>query len=491
MTYSGSSDDALPGSVQKLPRRLREVWLDAFAGAMAQKGDDGAAMRSAWTEVRAANDMARKARKEREMSEATEATEVAEKSLNLVDWQIAVAQAFEAQYPMLYSGPIADDHLIAFDQASNLTWKAGYTLARETVADGETETITGVTFAPQADWVQVVPVYAAMKLFEQDDGRFRWLAVSSGGFEDWDGEVVSTSFLEDCVERADKMGDHGELWVAHVPGTRIGDCDFMALSDGFLLESGLFDLTPMGERAKTYLIEHPDSEVSITFAYRNRSRDGVYAPPGFIIERSILPAGTAAFPWSSISLMEMDTMATISDTKRKALADILGEDVAGEVLAGMERGAKVLQAAGVRFKELAQPEEVGGSAGMGGLEAAPIEVTQPAGMESITEFELSDEALDGIAEKLWQRFGVLVEKSITPLDEQVRRTAHAVEAMGADLARLTEAEDERIAEKAANLPRATVRRLLRPTQEKSLAEQPEAPTGAGSLLDIGKKTLYG
>lgn len=417
------------------------------------------------------------------MSEANEA--VAEKSLNLMDWQIAVAREFETQYPMFYSGPVFDDHLIVFANDDNRQWKAGYTLARETVGDGETETITGVTFAPQADWVQVVPVYAAMKLFEQEDGRFRWLAVSSGGFEDWDGEVVSTSFLEDCVDRADKMGDHGELWVAHVPGTRIGDCDFMALSDGFLLESGLFDQTPMGERAKAYLIEHPESEVSITFAYRNRSRDGVYAPPGFIIERSILPAGTAAFPWSSISLMEMDTMATISEPKRKALADILGEDVAGEVLAGMERGAKVLQAAGVRFKELAQP------AGISGSEAAPIEVTQPADMETIQEFELSDEALDGIADKLWQRVGGLVEKSITPLGTQFGELRTVVEAMGADLARLTEAEDERIAEKAANLPRATVRRILRPTQEKSLADQPEAPTGAGSLLDIGKRTLYG
>lgn len=486
-----------PINVQRLPRRLQETWQDAFQGAVAKGSEDGAAIQAAWAAVRKANDEARKARragKEREMSEASEA--VAEKSLNLMDWQIAVAQEFEAQYPMFHGGFVSDDHIVVHEQDGPRNWKAGYTLARETVGDNETETITGVTFAPQADWVQVVPVYAAMKLFEQEDGRFRWLAVSSGGFEDWDGEVVSTSFLEDCVERADKMGDHGELWVAHVPGTRIGNCDFMALSDGFLLESGLFDQTPMGERAKAYLIEHPESEVSITFAYRNRSKDGVYAPPGFIIERSILPAGAAAFPWSSISLMEMDTMATISEPKRKALADILGDEVAGEVLAGMERGAKVLQEAGVRFKELAQPEEVGGRggvppAGISGSEAAPIEVTQPTDMETIQEFELSDEALDGIADKLWQRFGVLVEKSITPLDEQVRRTAHAVEAMGADLARLTEAEDERIAEKAANLPRATVRRILRPTQEKSLAEQPEAPTGAGSLLDIGKRTLYG
>ncbi len=485
-----SIQDTLPANVQKLPRRLQEAWLSAYQGATAAGSEDGAATRSAWTAVRKANDEARKARragKEREMSETNK--DVAEKSLNLMDWQMAVASAFEAQYPAFYGGLVFNDHLITYEKDGPRTWKAVYTLAREAVGEGETEMITGVTFAPQAEWVQVVPVYAAMKIFEQEDGRVRWLAVSSGGFEDWDGEVVSTAFLEDCVERADKMGEHGELWVAHVPGTRIGDCDFMAMSDGFLLESGLFDQTPIGERAKAYLIEHPDSEVSITFAYRNRSKDGVYAPPGFIIERSILPAGAAAFPWSSISLMEMDTMATISEPKRKALADILGDEAAGEVLAGMERGAKALQAAGVRFKELAAPDadkRVDGE-----TENAPPEVTLSAEIESFTEFELSDEALDGIADKLWQRVGGLVEKSITPLGDQVGKLCTVVEAMGTDLARLTEAEDERIAEKAANLPRATVRRILRPTQEKSLAEQPEAPTGAGSLLDIGKKTLYG
>ena len=464
-----------PETVRRLPGWLRETWI----GTYHQNAEAGAgfAAKMAWDAVRRASDEREKARKEQKMTDI----QTDSKSLNLMDWQIAVARAFEAQFSGMYSGMVSDDHLIGYTEDSPLIWKVAYTLQRETASDGETEVVAGVTFAPRENWVQVVPVYAAMKLFEQEDGRFRWLAVSSGGWEDWDGEIVSTAFLEDCVQRADKMNERGELWVAHVPGTRIGTCDYQALSDGFLLESGLLDQTPMGERAKTYLAEHPDTEVSITFAYRNRSKDGVYSPPGFIIERSILPAGAAAFPWSSISLMEMDKMASISEPKRKALSDILGEAVADEVLSGIERGAQVLQTAGVRYKELAAAEPA--------AEAPP---PQDGVLEVTQEFELSIEALDGIAEKLWQRVQQPVEASITPLIDQVGKLRAVVEAMSADVARLTEAEDDRLAEKAANLPRATVRRILRPTQqqEKALAEL-EGKQKADSLLSTGMRTLYG
>lgn len=471
-----------PEAVRRLPGWLREKWAAVYAEHAQEQ--DGVAIKLAWAAVRTASDEREKARKEGKMADP----QTESKSLNLIDWQMFVAKAFESQFPAVYAGPVFDDHVIAYAQEGPQCWKVGYTLQREAVSDGETETITGVTFAPQVEWVQVVPVYAAMKLFEQEDGRIRWLAVSSGGFEDWDGEVVSTAFLEDCVQRADKMNDHGELWVAHVPGTRIGGCDFQGLSDGFLLESGLLDDTPMGERAKSYLVEHPDTEVSITFAYRNRSQDGVYSPPGFIIERSILPAGAAAFPWSSISLMEMDKMATLTEPKRKALEEILGEEVTGEVLAGMERGAKALAAAGVRYKEL--------SASAAEERAAEADEPEQPGegvlLETVQEFELSEAALDGIAEKLWQRQGASLEANITPLLDQVGKLRAVVEAMGADVARLTEAEDERLAEKAANLPRATVRRIVRPTQaqEKALAE-PDGKQKADTLVNTGLRTLYG
>jgi hypothetical protein len=77
--------------------------------------------------------------------------------------------------------------------------------------------------------------------------------------------------------------------------------------------------------------------------------------------------------------------------------------------------------------------------------------------------------------------------------DQVGELRTVTKAMSADVARLSENEDLRIAEKAADLPRATVRRILRPTQrEKALEMQPDEPQGANvTFTDIGKRTLYG
>lgn len=446
MPYSGPDDKSLPDTVKKLPKWLRNIFAGAFNGVMEQEGSDEAkAFPIAWAAVRRAADA--KGKKKMTDGQKTEDRE------------------------------------------------------RPTVV-GETE-----------------PVRIGLKVFSQADGRKRWLSVSSGGFEDREREVVSTAFLEDAIERAEKMNDRGDLRIFHMPGSRIGGCDYQAVSDGFLLESGLFDDNRAGRAGAAFVEAHPDTKVSIGFAYRHRTPDGVYVPPGIILERSILPPDAAAFPWATITLTETD-MTTITEAKRKALDDILGEEVAGEVLTGLEAAAKNLQESGVRFKEMTEDGEQMTEAGEAvtesveavadpvaelAAEVAPVAAIEPAlggGGGSAQaqpeqlmdmDFELSEQALDDIASRLWGRIEGLMTKSITPLVDQVGELRTVTKAMSADVARLSETEDARIAEKAADLPRATVRRILRPTQrsEKALEELETSQGANGTAIDIGLRTLYG
>ena len=446
MPYSGPDDKSLPDSVKKMPRWLRNIFADAFNSVMESEDPSTDSGRSA-----------------------------------------AEAKAF----------PIA---LAAVRKAADAKGKKKMTEGQKTEDRGQT------------------PVRIGLKVFSQADGSKRWLSVSSGGYQDREREIVSTAFLEDAIERAEQMNDRGDLRIYHIPGSRIGGCDYQAVSDGFLLESGLFDDNRAGKAGAAFVEAHPDTKISIGFAYRHRTADGVYIPPGIILERSILPPDAAAFPWATITLTETD-MTTITEAKRKALDDILGEEVAGEVLTGLEAAAKNLQESGVRFKEMT--DEPGNETGEAVTEAvapvdepvaelaaevAPVAAIEPAlggGGGSAQaqpeqlmdmDFELSEQALDDIASRLWGRIEGLMTKSITPLVDQVGELRTVTKAMSADVARLSETEDARIAEKAADLPRATVRRILRPTQrsEKALEEQLETPQGAnGNYLDIGLRTLHG
>lgn len=520
MPYSGPGDRTLPEAVRKLPKWLRNIWVGAFNAVMEQDNDESKAFPIAWAAVRRASDKKGKKMMDELTAEGQSSTTAAEsakkkeKAIEIRDWEDAIEQAWEDEFGggeaeamgMAPSGPeleaVYDTHVIVSE--GEQLYKAPYTAEWVTAADGETQSIAGVTFAPRAEWLPVVRTFVALKLFREPDERLRWLAVSSGGFEDREGEVVSTAYLEDAIARADKSGDRGDLRVYHIPGTRIGSCDYQALADGFLLESGLFDETPAGRAGAEYVQAHPDTRLSIGFVYRHRTADGVYMPPGMILERSILPPDAAAFPWSGITLTELADMTTMTESKQKALEEILGPDIAGEVLTNLEGNAKSLQDAGVRFKELepeegtakdAESAEQAAEKAVTELEAAPVlaEATVTPAEPLVEEFEMSDEALDQIAAKLYERFEGLVTKSIVPLGDQMAALRTVIQEMGADVARLTEAEDVRIAEKAAELPRATVRRILRPTQrEKALETEPEQPQGAAvALTDIGIQTLYG
>lgn len=378
---------------------------------------------------------------------------------------------------------IFEDHLIVYAPESDAYWRVPFTVIRRALADDPDgqEIVERVEFVPRADWRQVVPTFVEMKAFDQADGRTRWIAISSGGFEDRDGEVVSTAFLADAVKAADADGQRGTLDIWHIPGSDIGTCDWQAVHAGFLVESGTFDDTPAGRAAAARVKEASDRYgVSIQFVFANRTPDGVYLPPGRIVKRSILPRDAAAFPWSGVTLKEWGNQKMIIDErKREELIRLVGEDEAERILAAVDVNAERLKQAGVRFKEIASA-------------AAPAD-PEPAraavgALPETFDMELSDEALDALAEKTAARVVPLLDerlKAVAAVVDGLNTLRAAVDGLVAEIADLSRAEDERLAEKAANLSRAQVRFVRRPTVANAPVAKGVDGEGAEPLAQRG------
>lgn len=559
MPYTGPADQSLPRQVQRLPAWLRELWVEVFNDTHSRHPDnEGRAFRAAWAAVRQASD------KKKEMGQMFDLEKVKawlrgsgpepapgpeqdqepDIMLELVysgsgkidGWHLwpdsiqpdgwpdagvtlgtkglelgAVMDAVHAAWRDQFADEawlvnIMTDHVIATTGQPAMYYRIGYQMLVAAPEQApEAQQVVQVSFDPRDQWTPVVPAYMELKAYDQPDGRIRWMLVSSGGWQDRDGELVSTEFLRSAVDYADKSGHRGPLLIYHVPGSDIGSCDFQAVvgEPGFLLESGLFADNERGRRAAAYYKQHAKQYgASIKFLYLNRSPDGVYEPPGVIVERSLLPRIKAAFPWSAVTLSEVTKMSSIDQEKLAELTRILGEEEANAILAQVEDGAATLKELGIRAKEAldaqadepaepdeqtqaegaAQPEE---TAEVEPEEAAketqeeptaevepepePFIAAQPEPMELV----LSPEALSAIAGEAEKAF----EHRLAPVSHSLEILRAAVEKLAGQVQALQATDEQRIAEKVRALPRATVRALgqatYRPTEKQADQPTPE------------------
>lgn len=200
-----------------------------------------------------------------------------------------------------------------------------------------------------------ITVSDGFKIFTDEYGNIRWASVSSNAFEDKTGELFTTKALDEAIEYADKSDERGPLLVYHVPSAEIGRCDFQAMAGRFLIESGTFDDTPLGNKALEYFINtDEDFQVSIGFKYiEGDEKDGQYDWLR-IRERSICPDGKAANPWTSFSIAGENAM---NDAKKEMMFKVFGNDLAEKVIAEAETKTKELEES-VRFKTTTEEEEV-------------------------------------------------------------------------------------------------------------------------------------
>lgn len=199
-------------------------------------------------------------------------------------------------------------------------------------------------------------------VFKEANGKLRWVMLSSNSYQDTDKEIIAQAALEADVERADKEKSYGPLRWWHVGdpdpimrtpgrGIDIGDCDFNAMQDRILIESGTFRDERIGEAIK----EHADTLAgSIGFFHplNQPDNEGVFTDIQRF-ERSLLPRAKASNQLTALTVTkESQDMATMKE-KFDEFVGLLGGDskLAESVVKQAEATQKAAQDAGLKFKE--------------------------------------------------------------------------------------------------------------------------------------------
>lgn len=189
-----------------------------------------------------------------------------------------------------------------------------------------------------------------LTVFKDKNGRSRWLAISSNAYRDRDGEIVSMKALRNDVARADKDGRYGTLRFWHMPGVDIGDCDFNMMHGRMLIESGTFKNETIAQKVAE---KSKDYQVSIGFRHPHNEpdKDGVYHNIRRF-ERSLVPKGRVANPFTSFTVKERkDKMATLEE-KTKALQALMDDpDIVNGILSLANQTQKEADDQGYAYKE--------------------------------------------------------------------------------------------------------------------------------------------
>lgn len=312
-------------------------------------------------------------------------------------------------------------------------------------------------------------------------GRYRWVLLSSNAYRDRDGEIVSTKALADDCDRADADGSYGPLRWWHVPGVDIGDCDFNAMQGRILVESGTFRDERIGAAIAT---KARDLQVSIGFVHPMDEPDahGVFHHIRRF-ERSLVPTGRAANPFTHVLIQEQPTMATVKE-RLDELVRLLGSaELAQQVVAAAETTQKALDGEGVAFKSDTAPAEITINGVVYTVKAAapPVaaEVKAPAAMMAMTpdaetpaettaeggaeepgesDITLSPGDLQAISDVITaalQGYGGALTSKVAELDGIVQQFGYARQKEASDAAAKVDAIDARLKTLEGDQPIAT------------------------------------
>ena len=235
---------------------------------------------------------------------------------------------------------------------------------------------------------------------KQADGAYRWVGVSATAFLDRENEIIPVEALETVKSLVE--GDLGPLQYWHLP-VDLGSTD-LRLADGVcLVESGLWADTPVAQAVRKDVDARPEHYgMSIGFyadaaplenvTVKGRTVKRVW-PRITQKERSLLPKQFAA---NAYTYFITEGGTPVDDTKRKALEDLLGTEMAATVIGQVDAlNQKALEKDAV-VKEADLPAAEPTSA----PETPPATVVLPESKEfpSISHEELTKalQALEGL-----------------------------------------------------------------------------------------------
>lgn len=196
--------------------------------------------------------------------------------------------------------------------------------------------------------------------FKAADGRDWWMQWTTNAFTDREGENFQTKALEEFVDRHRGEKVKGEFWYHHIPGTKFGDVQWQAMVGRFLVQAGPFDDTPVAQAFKEFFSQYPDGHEQIApegwgtshgYQYNATDRkDSVYEWVE-IKESTVLPRGAASNPWSPYPRI-IQRSTSMNAQEKKELEAIGGKALVDLVTREGEQRTKELEGMGVGFKGL-------------------------------------------------------------------------------------------------------------------------------------------
>lgn len=283
---------------------------------------------------------------------------------------------------------------------------------------------------------------------------YRWLAVYSNKYLDRDSppEIISEAAHREFIAAVErKEASYPELWHFHVPGTRYGQADMLAYdANGFVVASGTID---KGHEAEADIlskredvrvshgmllssVEYDPKEKNVITRYRS-------------IEISDLPLHRAANPLTGFYMMkEGGTMGLPKDKKEYLKSVGMSDDAIATLEAEIERKAATAKEAGLASKEGEAPApEVTPTGEAPASAPKPDETTTPPG-ESAPAVA-PPITLETVASAVAQ----VVQSVVEPL-------LGRVSTLEAAALKEKKTDEQRIGEKAADTPAASIAALV-------------------------------
>jgi hypothetical protein len=243
------------------------------------------------------------------------------------------------------------------------TWTTGNVSSLDASKSGTTITIDlpaqPVGNAPNFLWDIATRVKNALQRGNNDIIAFKvntatrsWVGIWSNNFEDREGEIFTAKAIDDYIARVD-MGitPPPELWVYHVPGTRLGQAEHVARIGAFAVAFGTFDDTPEATKAMNNLAKMKNLGMSHGYAYSPLHKKGRVYHQFNTFEVSVLPREKAANAYTSFQEINMKELNFTPD-KEATVSAIWGDEWTNQLKEALLAKTEAELSRGIASKEL-------------------------------------------------------------------------------------------------------------------------------------------
>lgn len=346
---------------------------------------------------------------------------------------------------------------------------------------------------------------SGFRVFKDADGGWRWFGWATNKWRDRDshadpvhgGEILTEAAHQEFIKWVDVNPARRmpALWPWHTKeAAHARKADWIDYADGFLCLSG--PLTEQEAKAITRVANEFDLGMSHGFYAMSRDRNLGHITKYRAFEVSYLPLEEAANPWTDFVTIEkeVDEMG-FSESKRRMLALLAGEDFAAEVEGETAAKAEMLEQAGIDSKEKEAPakevaEEAAPAEEAAAAESEPV---KPAGKKP----ESTDESEEQDAEFLPRKEAI---EAFSFLTDMVVGLGDKIDSLAASDAKKIEDAIEKtpraslaeiIAQRASKSEETVVdgRKTLAKGGPKETDDQTDSRTGIGVLDQLMKMNV--